>query len=125
MAGRSSRADQYAASRRRARSRESRSTPFLQALKEGLRNHGYAEGKDLILELRSAGGDASALPDSTAELIRRNVNLIVAYQTSPAVAAKNHLAGTLWIFSSSPSGDVWLVCNRHSAPFTVATPIVC
>src|SRR6516162_4974930 len=33
-------------------------------------------------------------------------------------------ARTLWIFSSSPSGGVWLVCNRHSAPFTVATPIV-
>src|SRR6516165_11667967 len=33
-------------------------------------------------------------------------------------------ARTLCVFSSSPSGGVWLVCNRHSAPFTVATPIV-
>ena len=32
---------------------------------------------------------------------------------------------TLWTFSSSPSGGVWLISNRHSAPFTVDTPIVC
>jgi hypothetical protein len=30
-------------------------------------------------------------------------------------------ARTLCVFSSSPPGGVWLVCNKHSAPFTVVT----
>ena len=48
-----------------------------------------------------------------------NLALPVLHMRSPHAWAR-----TLCVFSSSPSGGVWLVCNKHSAPFSVATPIV-
>jgi len=62
--------------------------PFLKALREGLEKVGYIDGQNIRLELRSAGGKASALPDAAAELVRLKVNIIVAWQTPAVTAAK-------------------------------------
>jgi len=62
--------------------------PFMTAFREGLRNLGYAEKRDIRLEFRSAGEDASALNGLAAELVRLKVDIIVAWQTPPAQAAK-------------------------------------
>jgi putative ABC transport system substrate-binding protein len=62
--------------------------PFLRAFKDGLLAQGYVEGEHVLLEVRLARGDASALADFAAELVRMNVELIVAYQTPAAQAAK-------------------------------------
>ena len=62
--------------------------PFMTAFREGLRNLGYTEKQDIRLEFRSAGDDASALNGLAAELVRLKVDIIVAWQTPPAQAAK-------------------------------------
>ncbi len=49
---------------------------------------GYVEGRNLIIEYRSADGRAERFPDLAAELVHRNVDLIVTRGTPAARAAK-------------------------------------
>jgi len=58
------------------------------AFLQGLRDHGYVEGKNLVIERRYAEGKVERLPDLAAELLRLNVELIVAPTTPAARAAK-------------------------------------
>jgi putative ABC transport system substrate-binding protein len=53
-----------------------------------LRALGYVEGQNIRFEFRSDEGQASRLPELAAELVRLKVDLIVAYFTPAAVAAK-------------------------------------
>jgi putative ABC transport system substrate-binding protein len=61
----------------------------LDALRKGLRNLGYVEGRNLIIEYRSADGHAERFPDLAAELARLKVDLIVTRGTPAARAAKS------------------------------------
>jgi putative ABC transport system substrate-binding protein len=61
----------------------------LDALRKGLREMGYVEGRNLIIEYRSADGRAERFPDLTSELVRLKVDLIVTRGTPAARAAKN------------------------------------
>jgi putative ABC transport system substrate-binding protein len=61
----------------------------LDALHKGLRDFGYIEGRNLIIEYRSADGRAERFPDLASELVRANVDLIVTRGTPAARAAKN------------------------------------
>lgn len=60
----------------------------IEALRSGLRDHGYVEGETLALELRTANGDYDRLPALAAELVRLKVDLIVTFGVKAAVAAK-------------------------------------
>jgi len=60
----------------------------LQAFRDGLRELGHLEGRTFVVEYRSAGGDAKALPALAAELTRLEVDVIFAATTSTALAAK-------------------------------------
>ncbi|HXR55475.1 MAG TPA: ABC transporter substrate-binding protein [Casimicrobiaceae bacterium] len=51
------------------------------AFLQGMRERGYIEGQNLVLETRFADGKAEALPGLAAELIRKNVDVIVATGT--------------------------------------------
>ena len=62
--------------------------PFVRGLREGLQAVGYSEDRNIRLEIRSAGGTASRLPELAADLVRLKVDAIVAYQTPAATAAK-------------------------------------
>jgi putative tryptophan/tyrosine transport system substrate-binding protein len=57
-------------------------------LRQGLRELGYAEGHNLVIECRAAPGKAEKIPDHAAELVRLNVDVIVAEGTISALAAK-------------------------------------
>jgi ABC-type uncharacterized transport system substrate-binding protein len=61
----------------------------LDALRKGLRDLGYIEGRNLIIEYRSANGRAERFPELASELIRLKVDLIVTRGTPAARAAKN------------------------------------
>ena len=62
---------------------------FREAFREGLREHGYQEGKDLLIEYRSADGRQERLPDLAAELAHLPVDVIVVGGVEPAQAARN------------------------------------
>jgi putative ABC transport system substrate-binding protein len=59
--------------------------PFREALGE----LGYFEGKNIQIEVRSAQGQDTRLPELAAELVRSRVDIIIAVQTPAAHAAKN------------------------------------
>jgi putative ABC transport system substrate-binding protein len=58
------------------------------AFREGLRNLGYVEGKNIQIEFRFADGDNHRLPGLVAELIGLNVDVIVAYATGVSAARR-------------------------------------
>jgi putative tryptophan/tyrosine transport system substrate-binding protein len=62
--------------------------PFLEALRAGLHDLGYDEGKDFQLEVRSAGGSAGSLASLASNLVASKMDVIVAFQTPAATAAK-------------------------------------
>ena len=64
----------------------------LDALRKGLRDLGYVEGRNLIIEYRSADGRAERFPDLATELVRLKVDLIVTRGTPAARAAKDATA---------------------------------
>ena len=61
----------------------------LDAFRQGLRELGYVEGQNLVIEYRSADGRADRFPDLANELVRLKVDLIVARGTPAVTAAKN------------------------------------
>jgi putative ABC transport system substrate-binding protein len=66
--------------------------PILQALRQGLRDLGWVEGKNVAFEYRFAEGNLARLPDLAAELVRLKVDVIVPGSISAALAAKNATA---------------------------------
>jgi putative ABC transport system substrate-binding protein len=61
---------------------------FLKALRAGLLQAGYSEGRNLLMDIRIADGSAEILARQAAELVAAKVDVIVAYQTPAATAAK-------------------------------------
>jgi putative ABC transport system substrate-binding protein len=57
------------------------------AFKNGLRELGYLEGRDYLIEYRFAAGDGSRLQALAAELIGLGVDVIIAATTAAALAA--------------------------------------
>ncbi len=58
------------------------------AFRQGLRELGYVEGQNIVIEERSAQGKVERFPDLAAELVRLKVDLIFAGNTPAARAAK-------------------------------------
>jgi putative ABC transport system substrate-binding protein len=83
------------------------SSRFLEDFRQGLRELGYVEGKNLQLEVRWGQGKLETLPSLAAELVRLKVDVIVAV-TSPSVLAASRATRTIPIVmpvSSDPVGD--------------------
>jgi putative tryptophan/tyrosine transport system substrate-binding protein len=57
-------------------------------LRLGLRDLGYSEGQNFVFQLRSADGDTARLPHLATELVRSQVDVVVATFTPCALAAK-------------------------------------
>jgi ABC-type uncharacterized transport system, periplasmic component len=66
----------------------------LNALRKGLRDLGYVEGRNLVIEYRSADGRAERFPDLATELVRLKVDLIVTRGT-PATNAVRSASETI------------------------------
>jgi putative ABC transport system substrate-binding protein len=59
-----------------------------EAFRQGLRDLGYVEGRNLVIEYRDAEGKVERLPTLAAELVALKVDVILVPGTLPALAAK-------------------------------------
>jgi putative tryptophan/tyrosine transport system substrate-binding protein len=81
-------------------------TANLNAFRQGLRELGYVEGQDFVIEYRSAEGRPEWFPGLATELVRLKVDLIVTRGT-PAVLAAEKATGSIPIVmatSADPTG---------------------
>jgi putative ABC transport system substrate-binding protein len=86
----------------------------LNALRKGLQQLGYIEGKNLIIEYRSADGQAERFPDLASELVRMKVDLLVTRGTPATVAAKS-AAGTIPVIMAT-MGDPSAIVASYARP---------
>src|SRR3979409_1117678 len=80
------------------------SAKSVEALRTGLRDLGYVEGRNIVIEFRWAEGKYELLSDLVAELIRLNVDVIVTHGTPAARTAKEATAAIPIVMAIS--GDV-------------------
>ena len=64
------------------------------AFEQGLRELGYVEGKNIVIERRFAGGKVERLPELAAELVRLKPDLIVT-GSNPVIAAVRQATSTI------------------------------
>jgi putative ABC transport system substrate-binding protein len=62
--------------------------PRIEALRAGLRDLGYVEGRNIAIEFRWADGNYDRLPALAAELVRLDVDVILTHAAPGALAAK-------------------------------------
>ena len=87
----------------------------IEAFRQGLREIGYAEGKNIVIELRSADGKLDRLPALAAELVRLKVDVIVT-AGGPATRAAKEATFTIPIVMSQdpdPVGNGFVASLAH------------
>jgi putative ABC transport system substrate-binding protein len=82
------------------------SVPSLEAFRQGLRDLGYVEDKNIITECRSAGGKLDRQPDLAAELVQLKVDIIVAAGGEPTARAAKHATQTIPIVMTNVGDPV-------------------
>jgi putative ABC transport system substrate-binding protein len=110
---------------------ESRSTNqhFFDAFRQGMTEHGYINGQNVILEQRWAEGRSERFPELVGELIGLKTDVIVAVSLPAALAAKSatktipivFIAGAIpWGLGSSPAwrGQAGISRGSHSLSAT-------
>jgi putative tryptophan/tyrosine transport system substrate-binding protein len=81
--------------------------PRMEAFQQGLRELGYVEGKNIVIERRHAEGKLDRLPELAAELVRLNVDVIVTSgptATRPAKGATSTIP-IVMTFDDDPVGS--------------------
>jgi len=63
-------------------------SPNLLAFRQGLRDLGYVEGKNIVIEFRSAEGKPDRIPSLVTELVHLKVDILVSQATGGILAAK-------------------------------------
>jgi ABC-type uncharacterized transport system substrate-binding protein len=66
---------------------------YVEAFRAGLRDLGYVEGKNFVIESRFAEGNVDRLPELAAELVRGNVDVIIT--SGLGVVATQHATSTI------------------------------
>jgi putative ABC transport system substrate-binding protein len=81
--------------------------PYIEAFEQGLSDHGYVVGQNIVIRHafidRPVPENQDQLQDAAAELVRLGVDVIVAYGTTGALAAKQATSTVPIVFA--PAGD--------------------
>jgi len=72
---------------------------FVEAFQQGLRARGYIDGRNVVIEYRSTDGSFDELPRLATELVRLNVDVILAAGAPAAFAARSATAKVPIIFA--------------------------
>ncbi len=92
-----------------------RSKPYLDGLRQGLRDLGWVEGRNIAIEARFAEGRTDQLPRLAAELVRLKMD-VIATSTTPAALAAKHATTTIPIiigFTADPVGSGIVTSLAH------------
>jgi len=83
------------------------SAPRMEAFRQGLHELGYAEGKNIFIEYRYAEGKLDQLPALAADLVRLNVDVIVAGSPQVTRSAKQatSIIPIVMAFDDDPVGS--------------------
>jgi putative ABC transport system substrate-binding protein len=79
--------------------------PHLGAFRQGLRDLGYAEGKNIVFELRYVEGRSDRVPSLVAELVQLKVDVLVL-RSQPAILAAKEATKTIPIVISTTQDSV-------------------
>ena len=63
--------------------------PYVEALRQGLRDLGYVDGKNIVIEYRGAEGKLDRVPSIVNELVQLEVDVLVLPIRSAILAAKH------------------------------------
>lgn len=82
------------------------SAPFNEAFSQGLREHDYVEGQNVVLERRYGEARAERLAEGAAELVRMKVDVILAGSdlTTAAVKRQTRTIPIVMVTSADPVG---------------------
>jgi putative ABC transport system substrate-binding protein len=73
-------------------------TLLIDAFVQELAKYGWVEGRNIIFDFRFAEQNNERLPEVAVELVRSNIDVLVASSTSPALAAKKSTTTTPIVF---------------------------
>jgi putative ABC transport system substrate-binding protein len=73
--------------------------PTLDAFRQALRELGYVEGRNVVIEARFAEGRSERIPELVAEVLRSNVDVLLVGSTVGALAAKKATATVPIVFA--------------------------
>jgi len=80
-------------------------SPAYMLIRQGLRELGYIEGQNLVIESRSVGGRGERRPEIAVELVRLKVDVIVTSPGPPAIRAAQQATRTIPIVMSGVRVD--------------------
>jgi putative ABC transport system substrate-binding protein len=88
----------------------------LEAFRQGLRDLGYVEGQNLLIEYRGAEGSLERLRDLAAELVQRKVDVLVTPGGAVVIRAAQHATRTIPIVmvgAGDPVAEGFVVSLAH------------